>query len=229
MKRKQQGKPSSVEEILFSTLEQVADAITKTFPRNCEAVVHDLSDPQQSVRYIAGNVTRRKIGAPVTDLVVRALHQEGRDIADRFSYKTMTKDGRELKSSTVFFRDLKGQVIGAFCINFDTTDYLNATHALEVFTATSGDFEGNDKVETFASSFTETVEALFQQAVSRIGKQSSSMSTEEKIRLVQELARNGVFQIKGAVDEVSLLMGISKYTVYSYLKKLRALNHIGRT
>jgi len=229
VKKKQQGKASTFEEMVFSTLERIADAIAKTFPRNCEAVVHDLSDPQRSVRFIAGNVTRRKAGAPITDLVVRALHQEGRNIADRFSYKTMTKDGRELKSSTVFFRDLKGQVIGAFCINFDMTDYLNATHALEVFTATGGDFDGNGKVETFASSFTETVEALFQQAVSKIGKHSSSMSTEEKIRLVQELARNGVFQIKGAVDEVSLLMGISKYTVYSYLKRLKALHHIDRT
>jgi predicted transcriptional regulator YheO len=42
------------------------------------------------------------------------------------------------------------------------------------------------------------------------------------------LALNGVFQIKGAVDEVALLMGISKYTVYSYLKKLRAINNISK-
>jgi predicted transcriptional regulator YheO len=228
LKSQKQGKPSTVEEILFSTLEQLANAIAKTFPRNCEAVVHDLSDPQRSVRFIAGDVTRREVGAPITDLVIRALHREGSDIADRFSYKTMSKDGRELKSSTIFFRNLKGQVIGAFCINFDMTDYLNATHALEVFTSASGDFKDNEKVETFASSFTETVEALFQQSVSKIGKHSSSMSRDEKIRLVQELALNGVFQIKGAVDEVALLMGISKYTVYSYLKKLRAINNISK-
>ncbi len=228
VKKKPRPESSPVNELLFATLQQVAGALVKTFPRNCEAVLHDLSTPQQSVRCIAGEVTKRKVGAPVTDLVVRALRQEGRDIADRFNYKTMTSDGREIKSSTIFIRNLEEEVIGAFCINFDMTDYLNAAHALDVFTTTEGDFHSDGKIETFSASFPETIEALFKQAVSKIGKQCASMSTDEKIRLVQELEWNGVFQIKSAVDEVALLMGISKYTVYSYLKKIKTLKDLNK-
>lgn len=226
MRKKKSPDISPTDELLFSTLEQLARAIVKTFPRNFETVVHDLSKPQQSIRAIFGDVTKRKTGAPVTDLVVRALHQEGRDIANRYNYRTRTADGRELKSSTVFIRNLDGEVIGAFCINFDMTDYLNAENALDVFTTTVGEFSEEEKVETFTATFPETIEAIFKQAVNKIGKQCPSMSREEKLRLVDELERNGVFQIKGAVDEIALLMGISRYTVYSYLKKNKKMKEL---
>jgi predicted transcriptional regulator YheO len=215
-------------EWLFKTLAQIADAIVGSFPRNFEVVVHDLSQHRDSIQHIAGDVTHRKVGGPVTDLVIKALHQEGGNIRDRHNYKTNTRDGRVLKSSTVFIRDPKGEVVGAFCINFDMTDYLNAVHALEMFSSTAAGFNVPEKVETFAASITETIEALFNQAVAKIGKQSASMSTEEKTDLVKELETSGVFQIKGAVDQVALLMGVSKYTVYNYLKRIRAEEGLNR-
>ena len=49
-----------------------------------------------------------------------------------------------------------------------------------------------------------------------------AMSTEEKVELVKDLEESGVFQIKGAVDQVALLMGLSKYSIYNYLKKIHA-------
>ncbi len=54
------------------------------------------------------------------------------------------------------------------------------------------------------------------------------MSTEGKTELVKELETSGVFQIKGAVDQVALLMGVSKYTVYNYLKRIRAEGDLNR-
>jgi predicted transcriptional regulator YheO len=207
-------------EYIFNVLAQISDAIVGTFPRNFEVVVHDLSQPKKSIKHIVGDVTHRKIGGPVTDLVVKALHQEGREIRDRHNYKTNTKDGRVLKSTTAFIRDLKGEVVAALCINFDMTDYLNAAHALEIFTSTVSTFNGPDKAETFASSISETIEALFDQAVAKIGKQPASMPIEEKVELVKELEASGLFKIKGAIDQVALLMGVSKYTVYNYLKRV---------
>lgn len=215
-------------ELLFRTLKQIADTLVATFPRMFEVVVHDLSQPQNSIKHIAGDVTRRKPGGPVTDLMVKALHQEGRDIRDRYNYKTTTSDGRALKSTTTFIRDSKGEVAFALCINFDMTDFLNATHALEIFTSASRAFNGPEKVETFAMSITETFGALFNQAVAKIGKQPASMSMEEKIELVKELEALGVFNIKGGTDQAALLMGVSRYTVYNYLKKIHAEKGLNR-
>jgi predicted transcriptional regulator YheO len=217
----------SEKEHIFQLLKQLADSIVNTFQRNCEVVIHDLTDFHKSIFYIAGNVTGRKIGAPITDLVVRALQIEGHNIKDRYNYKTTTSDGRALKSTTSFIRDSKGEVICAFCINFDMTDYVTATLALETFIDTT-DFNGNDKKETFATSISETIDALFEQAVTESGKQPVTMSTKEKITLVEVLQREGTFQIKGAVDRVAMLLGVSKYTVYNYLQKIRAAHSANR-
>ena len=83
-------------------------------------------------------------------------------------------------------------------------------------------FNVQENHETFAATVGETIEALFEQAVSAVGKQPATMSTEEKTRLVKALENKGAFQIKGAVDQVAILAGVSKYTVYNYLQKVRA-------
>ena len=205
----------------FALLKQISKTIVNTFQRNCEVAIHDFANLHKSLVHLEGNVTGRRIGAPSTDLVLKALRQEGRDIKDRYNYKTTTKDGRTLKSSTAFIRSNEGEVIGAFCINFDATDYLNATQALEVFTK-SVDFIDPGNGETFASSIGETIGVLFEQALAEVGKQPASMTTEEKTQLVRVLERKGAFQIKQGVDHVAVLLGVSKYTVYNYLQKVRA-------
>ena len=190
--------------------------------------VHDLSNLSKSLIYIAGNVTKREPGAPITDMAVKALHKEGHEVKDRYDYKTITNDGRELKSTTIFIRDRGGDVIAAFCINFDSTDYLNIIRSLEVFTKTSDSKLPNELTETFALSINDTIDALFEQAVSEIGKQPATMSTDEKMRVVNTLEREGIFKIKGAVNQVALKLGVSNYTVYNYLKKIRAAQAIDK-
>ncbi len=216
-------------ELIFNLLKQVADAIVKTFGRNCEVAVHDLSNLSKSLIYIVGNVTKRELGAPITDLVVKALHKEGHDVKDRYNYKTIANDGRELKSTTIFIRDRGGEVIAAFCINFDSTDYLNIIHSLDVFTKTSDSKQSNEFAETFALSINDTIDALFEQAVSEVGKQPATMSTDEKMRVVNTMEREGAFKIKGAVNLLALKLGVSNFTVYNYLKKIRAVREIDKS
>ena len=54
------------------------------------------------------------------------------------------------------------------------------------------------------------------------------MNRIEKIKLVKELEKNGVFRIKEGVDHIALLMGISKYTIYNYLKIIQTEEGIQR-
>ncbi len=205
--------------IIFHNFTKMADAIVTAFGQNCEAVIHDLTTLQHSLVYIAGNVTGRAIGAPATNLLVSKLQQE-EEIEDMHNYRTTTSDGRILKSSTIFIRDSQNKVIGAFCINFDTTEFFNAAQAITPF-FNHEDTTNHISEETFAKSAGETIEALFDQAVLTIGKQPATMSTEEKTTLVEHLERNGVFNLKGSVDQIASMTGVTKYTIYNYLKKVR--------
>ncbi len=217
----QAGEFMEERDCIFTSLKNIAAAMVKTFGRNCEIAIHDLNLLPNSLIYIEGELTQRKPGAPVTDLVLRALRREGNDVADICNYKTIAKGGAVLKSSTAFIRDSSGKVIGAFCINFRIVDYLNAISMLQDFTQTSN-ANGVGRLETFASSLNETIEALLETAIKKAGKQPATMTKEEKVSLVASLEYAGAFLIKGAVDFAAKAMGVSKYTVYNYLKEVRS-------
>ena len=207
---------------ILRNLERIADSVVALFGKNCEACIHDLSSLQNSLVYITGDVTGRKPGAPATDLLIRKLQQDGSNPKDIHNYKTTTNDGRSLKSSTTFIKDSSGQPIAAFCVNFDTTEFYNASQALMPLLNLTGN-EPSDNNETLNHSTTETIEEAFSQGVGEVGKHPATMSVDEKTQLITYLEENGVFQLKGSVEEVGHLMGVTKFTVYNYLKKIR--NH----
>ena len=216
-------------ERIFKQLQQIGDSIVAMFGKNCETCIHDLTDLHHSLIHINGTVTGREIGAPATDLLVKLLENANGRPEDLHNYRTVSGDGRILKSSTIFISDSSDNPIFAFCINFDTTEYFNASQALQHFLIAEQHEPPADPSETFAHSPSETIEALFQQAVMEIGKQPATMSTEEKTDLVEILERNGALQFKGAVEQIALLAGVSKYTIYNYLKKIharQAMNHL---
>ena len=109
----------------------VADAIAAAVGPYCEVVLHDISRPERSVVYMAGNVTNRSIGAPLTDMVLRRLREQGDAISDLPGYHNVTKDGKTLRSSTTFVRDGQGKVIGCLCVNIDQTPLVSWRHFLE--------------------------------------------------------------------------------------------------
>ena len=60
------------------------------------------------------------------------------------------------------------------------------------------------------------MEAIFQRFLS--GREPEQLSVKEKRQLVYELRRDGVFDYKGKVSQVSQLLHVSEKTVYRYLK-----------
>ena len=109
--------------LMLANLQRIADIVVATFGKFCEVAIHDFSDLKHSLVYISGDVTRRKPGAPITDLVLREWRRAGEKVHDLANYKTITRNGRILKSSTIFLRNKHGKIIGAFCINFDMTEF----------------------------------------------------------------------------------------------------------
>lgn len=212
-----------------SPLVSVLQALHRMFGSCFEGVLHDLSDPEHSLVYIVGNVTSRTVGAPITDLVLRVLRTHGNAAPDLIGYETRTRDGRRLKSATVFLRDSVGKIIGCLCVNLDLTRFDATVAALAevVKTATADELllsevEANGEAETFAQTVEEILAQLVEQVLARAGKPVPMMEREDKVRVVQQLDRKGAFLIRGAVDYVANILGVSKYTIYSYLEEVRA-------
>jgi predicted transcriptional regulator YheO len=210
-------------EFILDMLKRIADTTVSIFSINCEVLIYDLTDLKNSLIYCTGDISKRQPGEPVSDFILNKMKEEGDSIKDRLNYKSTLKNGRIFRSSTAFFRDTNGRAIAAICLNFDTTEFMNAVHFLENFVKFN-EINNSINKDTFPSSVNDTVRTLVEEAIEEIGKQPPSMSTGERIQFVKILEQQGAFLIKGALDQIAIIMGLSKYTVYSYLQRIRASN-----
>ncbi|MDY0409202.1 transcriptional regulator [Virgibacillus soli] len=208
------------DKLIFDHAIRTANMIVDLFGPRCEVAVHDFSDLQRSLIHIAGNVTHREIGSPITDLVLNELRKEQEDIEDIPSYRTQSKEGHVLKSTTVFLRDEDNKIIGALCTNYDISLLMEFGGEIDTFI----DFQQDKQpVETFYHSVQDVTHDMVNQVLLRYKKAPSQMSMEEKIDCVSELDKKGTFLIKGATEYVAHVLGVSKFTVYNYLNKVRSM------
>ena len=90
---------------------QVVPGLARTLGDGVEVLVHEFSHPEDALVAIAGNLTGRQVGAPLSDLVLKQLRQ-GTLNDDTINYSSRTPDGREIRSSTILVRDNDGKVLG---------------------------------------------------------------------------------------------------------------------
>ena len=210
---------------LFITLKIIADGIVKTLGNNCEVVIHDFTDLSASIIYIAGNVTNRKVGGPITDLIFNVLREKGDSVDNMYNYTTRTKDGKILKSSTIFLRNTKNKVIGCLCLNIDVTQYINLKLLIDNFLGFK-EIDELKNIENFATSTEETIEAISLEIAKKFGKSPANMNKDERLAFIKALNDKGIFVLKGSVDKIAKILGLSKYTVYSYIQEIKSRGRI---
>ena len=198
---------------------QLAKGISRQFGPNCEVVVHDLdsNDPNSSIVAIEnGHVTGRKVGDGPSHVVLEALRSGRENLTDHLSYLTRTKDGKILKSSTIYVRDDDGEAIGIFAINYDITLMLAMEENLKQFTA-----QDQREPERISRNVGDLLDELIEQSVKIVGKPVALMTKEDKVKAIQFLNETGAFLITKSGDKVCRFFGISKYTLYSYIDEAK--------
>ncbi|AJQ29339.1 helix-turn-helix transcriptional regulator [Pelosinus fermentans] len=196
----------------------IANLIAKTFGKNCEVVIHDLSIPQNSVVYTINNhVTGREIGQSFDHLVKDVLLSKKFDNDYNANYITITEDGRKIKSSTALIRDSEDKVIGALCINYDLEKLNHIKNFLDEFMAAE-----QEQIETAVEPFDNVMEIVDDLIDKIIGNTKiEHLKRKDKIELIYFMDKKGLFLIKGAIERVAEKLNISKVTVYSYLDEIK--------
>ncbi|KGR77603.1 helix-turn-helix transcriptional regulator [Ureibacillus manganicus] len=205
-------------ETIFDQACRTADTLVAMFGQRCEVAVHDFSNLEESLFYLKGNLTNRKKGAPITNLVLQELKKDDLEIADITNYETILKTGSVLKSSTIFLRDSSNHVIGALCINYDISLLIQISGEIEELLKFN---KSEQKTENFYSSVHEVLEDMVNSVLKDFPKAQTLLDMEEKIECVSKLEEKGAFLIKGSVEYLSEVLGVSKFTIYNYLKKIR--------
>jgi predicted transcriptional regulator YheO len=197
------------------------------FGKKCEVVLHDFTIPQHSIVEIEnGYVTGRKIGDPITDFALSIWRKDGygKKKEDKIvNYRTKTKDGKILRSSSVFIRDDQKKIIGCLCINYDLTEYLMFNKIIGEFcnTIDLDNEKSKEEAETFTNDVDDVLKDIIIKAIDEVGKPISMMQKEDKLMVAKIVDEKGGFLIKGAINQLAAEINVSRYTVYNYLDELK--------
>lgn len=199
-------------------LQRLAVAITTQFGESSEVVVHDISgdDTEHTIAVIEnGHVSHRQAGGGASRVVLEAIQRkDDPTLVDELGYLTRTRDGRVLKSSTVYLRNPEGRIEGVLCINYDITELLMAERAIASVLHHNSEPSVPDRIP---QNVNDLLDDLIEQSVAIVGKPVAMMTKEDKIAAIQFLYQAGAFLVTKSGDKVSKYFGISKYTLYSYI------------
>lgn len=215
-----------------------ADALARMQGPSTEIVLHDLTNLAHSVVYVVnGDITDRKVGQGVRHLVPEMLtSHEGKPIGPWwFRYRT-----KLIRATTELIYDKAGEIIGALCVNEDVTGeerlFLSLEGRLPGLTMTDlkadGDTAGLIKPETSVKdaelsgkpdSVRKTVFRLISETAAQKAYAEAKTNRDVRRRLVRGLKERDVFLLKGSIDELARLLGLSKVTIYSDLDALRRI------
>lgn len=190
---------------LLSALGPAVHALAAMLGPGNEVLLHDLSRLPDSIVAIAGDLTGRTVGGPMTDLLL-GLVRRG-TTQDLTNYETHGPDGRAIRSSTLFLRDAEGVAIGCLCVN-RLTDGASKANGQEP--------------ETFPPDVDSLQRFLIGRAVTKAGIPVDLMKKRHKAAVVRELDEAGFFLIKDAVDHLAGELDVTRYTIYNYLNEIRA-------
>lgn len=208
----------------LAILKQIADGLGKQFGADCEIVIHDLQSnnlDNSIIHIVNGHVSARKTGDGPSKAVVEAIElaqQHPEALKDHPAYLTNTADGKLLKSSTMYIKDETGKVCYLFAINYDITALSSVDASIKTLIETdSTEHEGTP--EPIINNVNVLLDHLIEQSVALVGKPPSLMNKEEKVSAIRFLNNAGAFLITHSGDKVSQYFGISKFTLYSYIKE----------
>ena len=197
---------SSVTSEVLAALVPTVNSLAAALGAGTEVVLHDLGALPNSIIAIAGDLTGRRVGGPMTDLLL-GLVRRG-TTQDLAGYETYAPDGRVIRSSTVFLRDDRGVAVGCLCVNSDAG-------------ADRGQEAAGSAVEAFPGDVDTLQRMLVERAVSGVGVPVELMKKSHKSQVVRVLDEAGLFLIRDSVDYLAGVLGVTRYTIYNYLNEVR--------
>lgn len=208
-----------------------------------EVVLQDCEN-QCIVAIANGNVTKRSIGAPLTDLSLKIIADGCWNNQDFLSsYEGVSRDGLKLRSSTYFIKE-EGNLIGMLCINRDISKPIqiieNLNQYLQLVNIQSESYnitnqqpiqdleieqDNNASKTVYTEKFNNSVSDVIDDAIIEcLGENSQilleRLTQDERIKIVQLLDEQKLFLLKGAVSEVAQKLNCSEASIYRYLSKI---------
>lgn len=204
---------------------------------NHEIVLHVIEENQSYIAEIANShVSGRTKNSPLTSFALELIQKKEYEHQDFVTnYKAKVTSGNYIQGSTFFIKDEDNNLEGMLCINTDYTKYKEIAEEVlklgNIMNARIGTVQANEpQGELLAVPFEENgeeyVEALSNNIKDVIKDlidpsildENVTLNQDSKIRIVEQLEKKGVFQLKGAVSQVADILKVSEPSIYRYLR-----------
>jgi len=176
-----------------------------------EIVVHDLQTDK--VEAIFNPISRREVGD--SSYLDRIDFTDGDTVIG--PYDKMNWDGRKLKCVSIVIRNDRKKAEGFLCINMDISNF-------QIFQDTIGMFLGNNaklnekEQLLFKDDLYERINTFVQNYCHENQVTISSLGRDRKSEVIRLLEAEGAFKAKNAASYVARVLGMSRASVYNYLK-----------
>ncbi|OAB42509.1 helix-turn-helix transcriptional regulator [Paenibacillus glacialis] len=208
---------------LFRHYQNIMNYFGGILGSNYEFVLHVLNPNGGSHigHIVNGDLSGRSLNAPLTNYAKKLINEKvylNKDYV--LDYVGEGPRGKKFRSSTLFIKDREGQLQGLLCINFDADVYRKVAKDILKLANLSLDIELIEKetdqeqpVEKLTDNIRNIIYAVIDKDILESGAQ---LSPEQKRLAISKLKEYGVFEIKGKINEVADIMGMSESSVYRY-------------
>lgn len=217
-----------MDDILIEQYKKLAKFLAACLGKDYEVAIHEIkNDELKLVSIENGDISKRTINAPLSELALRFISDEKYKNSDfEVNYKGLTGDS-VLRSSTFFIKNDKGKLIGLLCINFNI-DHINKSikkindELKDLFNIVdTNNYVEESNVEYFTEDISNVISSIIEPIIRKKNLPVARLSFDEKMLLIEELKKQGVFLLKGAVSEAAIQLHSSEASIYRYLKKTK--------
>ncbi len=188
----------------------IAEAVQRLLHPYAEVVIHDIK--RNKIAAIFHPFSKRRVGDPSL-----LTPEEMSGLQDCIGpYEKLNWNGNKLKSISSVIRDESGQAIGLFCINLDISQLIKINQEILLFIQ-GGDLIAQPK-PLFRDDWQEKINQYVHAYLSERHLNLESLNRNEKKALIEHLNKIGAFTGKNAAEYVAQIIGVSRATVYNYLR-----------
>ena len=197
---------------MLQLLTSLAEGIAKTFGRSCETLIQDLTGPGHPILAIFnGHVTGRHIGSTEDIFGNQQDEIDPKLLQQNWVNMMVVRGTQKIKSSTMIVHG------DGYCLGLGINRDVTQSSAYAEYLAEQLQID-NYLDSAFDSAKQVRLEEIFDSCLREIGVPPEQMKKADRVMLIQLLQRQHAFDYQKAVPFISEKLGVSRYTIYNYLK-----------
>ena len=197
----------------LKAIEPACAAIAALLHPHAEVVVHELAT--DTIVAIWNPFSGRTVGDPS---LMQELPAHWSEQPMQGPYPKIEVDGRPVSAVSAVVPDAGGVPRGLLCVNLDRTPFEDAARLLGgLFAPTTA-----PPPELFERDWRDQIAAGVADYCAELALPRERLTRAQRVELLRRLEQAGLFATRNAADHTATALGVSRATVYSMLKEIRA-------